>query len=125
MAQRARRPTALAYDSSQIASYLFSKVLILVTLGAAVTFTAKQHTANRHNEVQNFHRSSALRTYRALLAASHDEAVQDAILQQAAQAIFSPSETGYSKGSGSYDNSPMVQLIQGLGKDHSSTPPAS
>ena len=113
----------LGADPSQIASYLFSKLLILATLGAAVTFTAKQYTANRHNAVQNFHRSSALRTYRALLAASRDEAVHDAILQQAAQAIFAPSDTGYSKGVGSYDNSPMVQLVQGLGKGQSSQPP--
>ena len=112
-----------AANPSDIATYLFGKVLILVTLGAAVAFTAKQYAANRHNAVQNFHRSSALRTYRALLAASRDEAVHDAILQQAAQAIFSPSDTGYSKNAGGYDHSPMVQLFQGLTKN-GSPPPA-
>ncbi len=98
---------------AQVASLIFGKVLILGSVGAAVAFTAKQYAANRHNAVQNFHRSSALRTYRALLAATRDEAVHDAILNQAAQAIFAASDTGYSKSSTGYDHAPMVQLIQG------------
>lgn len=109
-------------DAGQIASHLFSKALILFTLGAALTFSAKQYSANRHNAVQNYHRSSALRTYRALLAATRDEAVHQAILQQAAQAIFSPSDTGYSKHAAQYDQTPIVQLVQGMTKD--GTPPA-
>lgn len=103
-------------DAGQIASHLFGKLLILATLGGAVTFVARQYGANRHNAIQNFHRSSALRTYRALLSASRDEAVHEAILQQAAQTIFSPSDTGYSKHAAAYDQSPVVQLIQGMSK---------
>lgn len=103
-------------DAGQIASHLFGKLLILATLGGTVTFAARQYGANRHNAIQNFHRSSALRTYRALLAASRDEAVHEAILHQAAQTIFSPSDTGYSKQATAYDQSPVVQLIQGMSK---------
>jgi len=104
-------------DAGQIATHLFGKVLILVTVGAGLTFSARQYSANRHNAVQNYHRSSALRTYRALLSATRDEAVHEAILQQAAQAIFSPSDTGYSKHAAQYDQSPIVQLVQGMTKD--------
>ncbi|WP_337661206.1 hypothetical protein [Erythrobacter sp. Alg231-14] len=115
-------PLAKGADAGQLATHLFSKALILFTLGAALTFSAKQYSANRHNAVQNYHRSSALRTYRALLAATRDEAVHEAILQQAAQAIFSPSDTGYSKHAAQYDQTPIVQLVQGMTKD--GTPPA-
>jgi len=104
-------------DSGKIASYLFGKLLILATVSAAVTFAAKQYSANRHNAVQNFHRSSALRTYRALLAASRDEAVHEAILHQAAQAIFAPSDTGYSKHGATNEQQPMLQLFQGITKN--------
>lgn len=106
-------------DAGQIAIHLFGKLLILATVGAAVTFSAKQYGASKHNAIQNFHRSSSLRTYRALLAATNDEAVHEAILQQAAQAIFSPSETGYSKHGAAFDQSPVVQLIQGISKNGS------
>lgn len=109
-------------EAGKVASYLFGKLLILATLGAAVTFCAKQYTANRHNAVQNFHRSSALRTYRALLSATRDEAVHEAILHQATQAIFAPTETGYSKHGGSSDQQPLLQLFQGMTKTNTQNP---
>lgn len=101
-------------SSGDVASALFSKFLILATVGATVTFAAKQYGANRHNAVQNLHRSSALRTYRALLAASRDEAVQDAILQQAATAIFAPGDTAYTKSAAQAEYAPLVQLQNGM-----------
>lgn len=103
-------------DTGQIASHIFAKALILATVGGAVTFSAKQFGANKHNAIQNLHRSSALRTYRALLSATRDEAVHEAILQQAAHAIFSPSETGYSKHGTPAEHAPMLQLFQDVTK---------
>lgn len=117
-------PMPQGANTAQIASYLFGKILVLATVGVAVTFAARQHSVNAHNAVQNFHRSSALRTYRALLAASRDEAIHEAMLHQAALAIFAPSDSGYTKGATGADSSPMFQMFQALPKATQQTPQA-
>lgn len=103
--------------TAQIASHIFGKLLCLSTLGAATAFSGRQYSTNKHNAVQNLHRSSALRTYRALLAASRDEAIHEAMLHQAALAIFSPSDTGYLKQPNGSENTPLFQLFQSAASD--------
>lgn len=108
-------PPPIGSGDGVLANYIVGKVLLLGTIGAATGFAAKQYSAHRHNAVQNYHRSSALRTYRALVLASRDEGAHDLILAQAAQAIFNPTDTGYTKPSAG-ENANYLPLVQALTK---------
>lgn len=101
------------YDAIQLA---VSKVLIFAVLAYGGTLSAKNYLAHKHNEVVNRHRQNALATYKAIADAAHDEGARDIVLAHAADCIFSPQETGYSlsKGSGSPDTAPTLQVLPRL-----------
>lgn len=74
-----------------------SKVLYFVVLGFALIQCAKNYAAHRHNEVANRHRQNALLTYTTLTEAGGTVEARDTILQHAAAAIYTPSDSGYIK----------------------------
>ena len=78
-----------------------SKVLVFTVLGYALFFCAKNYGAHRHNAVVNRHRENALRTFRVLAATTHSAENRDIVLNQAAQCIFGPRDSGYIRGGNS------------------------
>ena len=75
-----------------------SKVLVFTVLGSALFFCARNYGAHRHNAVVNRHRENALRTFRVLAATTHSAENRDIVLNQAAQCIFGPRDSGYARG---------------------------
>ncbi|WP_223669073.1 hypothetical protein [Kangiella shandongensis] len=82
------------YDAVQLS---ISKVLIFFVIAYMLFLSAKNFLNHKHNAIINKHRQNALMTHTALVEASGDEGVRDAVLLQAASSIFSPQSTGYTE----------------------------
>ena len=84
------------YDAVQLS---ISKFLIFSVIAYMMFLSAKNFLNHKHNAIVNKHRQNALMTHSALVEASGDQGVRDAVLLQASSCIFSPQSTGYSSGS--------------------------
>jgi hypothetical protein len=71
------------------------KILFLTTLFFLASQAVKNYRTNRHLEVVNRHRATALLTFRTFVDSDKDEQTKSAILLEAARTIFSPVPTGY------------------------------
>jgi hypothetical protein len=80
------------YDAIQLS---ISKVLIFSVMAFMLFLSAKNFLNHKHNAIVNKHRQNALMTHKALVEASNETGVRDAVLIQAASCIFSPQNTGY------------------------------
>lgn len=101
------------YKALQLA---VSKVLIFAVIAYILFLSARNFMSHRHNEVVNRHRQNALATFTALAEATSDAASSDIVLSHAASCIFSPQDTGWTKGDASYpDGVPSLQLIPRIG----------
>lgn len=88
------KPTS-TYDSVQLT---VSKALIFATIFFMLVLCARNYLAHRHNAVVNKHRQNALATYTAIVKAANVPTNSDIVLNKAADCIFTPQSTGYSKG---------------------------
>lgn len=86
------------YESIQLT---VSKILVFTTIASAMYISVRNYAANRHNSVVNRHRQDALSTFHALVEAGSEPAKRDIVLAKAADCIFSPQPTGFSKTEGS------------------------
>lgn len=84
------------YDAVQLS---ISKFLIFSVIAYMMFLSAKNFLNHKHNAIVNKHRQNALMTHAALVEASGDQGVRDAVLLQASSCIFSPQSTGYASGS--------------------------
>jgi hypothetical protein len=101
------------YDAIQLG---ISKVLIFIVIGFMLVLAARNFLAHKHNSIVNKHRSNALLTFRALVDAAGTEERRDIVLTHAAACIFSPQETGYSKGVEKTEIVPsVIQAIPKIG----------
>lgn len=106
------------YRTVQIAT---SKILIFGVIAYILTLCAKNFMSHKHNEIVNRHRQNALATFTALAEATSDAASSDIVLSHAAACIFSPQETGYTKGdSGPSEVVPSLQILPRVGQNLSS-----
>lgn len=98
------------YDAIQLA---ISKFLIFSVLAYLLFLSSKNYLNHKHNSIVNKHRQNALMTHTALVEASGDEGVRDAVLLQAASCIFSPQVTGYAPSADSEASSSrsMVEIM--------------
>ena len=79
---------------------IVGKVLLFAVLSSGAFLSARNFMSHTHNAIVNKHRQNALVTFKALVAASEDEANRDVILTHASACIFSPQNTGYTKSDG-------------------------
>lgn len=80
------------YDAIQLS---ISKFLIFSVMAYMLFLSAKNFLSHKHNAIINKHRQNALMTHAALVEASGNNGIRDAVLLQAASCIFSPQPTGY------------------------------
>ncbi|TXC73241.1 hypothetical protein FSZ31_00280 [Sphingorhabdus soli] len=93
-----------------------SKVLIFGVIAYSVLLCARNFLSHKHNEIINRHRQNALATFTALAEATSDAASSDIVLSHAAACIFSPQETGYTKGDAAHpDGVPALQILPRIG----------
>jgi hypothetical protein len=84
-----------ALESSQI---IAGKVLVFIVLAYVLLLSARNFLSHVHNGIVNRHRQNALLTFNALANAGGTQPTKDIVLSYAASCIYSPQETGYSKG---------------------------
>lgn len=108
-----------AYGAIQIS---ISKVLIFGVIAYGVLLCARNFLSHKHNEIVNRHRQNALSTFTALSEETSDAASSDIVLSHAAACIFSPQDTGYSKGdSKGLEGVPALQILPTIGGASSAT----
>lgn len=100
------------YDAIQLS---ISKVLIFSVIAYMLFLSSKNFLNHKHNAIVNKHRQNALMTHTALVEASGDEGVRDAVLLQAANCIFSPQSTGYTQ-TGESEASNQKSMIEILSR---------
>lgn len=100
------------YDAVQLS---ISKFLVFFVIAYMLFLSAKNFMNHKHNAIINKHRQNALMTHSALVEASGNEGVRDAVLLQASSCIFSPQSTGYAISSES-DLSHQKSMIEILSK---------
>ena len=105
------------YDAIQLT---ISKILIFSTVAYLLFLSARNFLNHKHNAIINKHRLNALLTYQALVEASGDAGVRDAVLLQASSCIFSPQSTGYAAGHET-DISRQKSLVEILSKSATNT----
>lgn len=98
------------YDAIQLS---ISKFLIFSVIAYMMFLSAKNFLNHKHNAIVNKHRQNALMTHSALVEASGEQGVRDAVLLQASSCIFSPQPTGYTSGSESdvSNQKSMVEIL--------------
>lgn len=100
------------YDAIQLS---ISKFLIFSVIAYMMFLSAKNFLNHKHNAIVNKHRQNALMTHSALVEASGDQGVRDAVLLQASSCIFSPQSTGYASGNEN-DNSNQKSMVEILSR---------
>lgn len=90
------------YDTVQLG---ISKILIFAVITYVLFLSARNFLNHKHNAILNKHRQNALMTHKALIEASGDSGVREAIMLQAANCIFLPQPTGYASSNGSSEAS--------------------
>lgn len=89
------------------------RLTVVSALTFFVLFCSRNYAAARHNAVVNKHKVAALKTFRAFIAGTDDQAVKDEILKQAAQAVFVSQSSGFLRGEGdSPSNNQIIQLMR-------------
>jgi hypothetical protein len=95
-------------------------VAIISACFYAVAFCGRTYRAHAHNAVLNRHRANALQSFQAFsLGALKNEAARIAVLNYAAQAIFTPQNSGFAPGGESDGCGPtqqIVELVRNVGK---------
>lgn len=100
------------YDTVQLS---ISKFLIFSVMAYMLFLSAKNFLSHKHNSIVNKHRQNALMTHTALVEASGDQGVRDAVLLQASSCIFSPQSTGYASGN-EHDISNQKSMVEILSR---------
>lgn len=101
------------YDAVQLS---ISKVLIFFVIAYMLFLSARNFLNHKHNAIVNKHRQNALLTHKALVEASGNSGVRDAVLVQAASCIFSPQSTGYTDSKSDGDIASQKSVIEILSK---------
>jgi hypothetical protein len=96
------------YDTVQLG---ISKVLIFAVIAYVLFLSARNFLNHKHNAILNKHRQNALMTHKALIEASGDTGVREAIMLQAASCIFSPQPTGYAGSNEVSSPKSMVEIL--------------
>ncbi len=98
-------------DKSNVYEWIhlgISKAFFFSILVYALFAAIRSFNASIHNSVVNKHRSNALSTYTTIAEAVRDLDKRDIILTKAAECIFDPQPTGFTKESGSESSSPTL-----------------
>lgn len=101
------------YDTIQLG---ISKVLIFSVIAYILFLSARNFLNHKHNAILNKHRQNALMTHKALIEASGDSGVREAVMLQAASCIFSPQSTGYAASDKSGETSSPKSMVEILSK---------
>jgi len=108
-----------ATNTATIINNTISKIILLTGLIYFVTLSIRNYKANRHNQIVNKHKATALNTFKVFIDAAdeNDPQTLNAILLEATRTIFNSVNTGFLNGNtDSADLSPkVIEIFRGIG----------
>jgi len=105
--------------TESLTALVLGKLAILSAMGIAAAVCFRNYAANKHNQVVNIHRASALQTFRGLIGAITDPRHQELVLVKAAESIYNAQPTGFSKHDGADGPQivvPMAPYLAGMAR---------
>ena len=105
-------PTAM-----QLVQAAIPRLIVVFVLTFGMIWSAKNFASSSHNFVVNRHRRNALASFQTFVEGASKAEVKDAVLMQATHAIFTPQDSGYTKGDTSNPISQVVEVFRGIGKE--------
>lgn len=87
--------TESGLDQGQIWQKITTKVVVLGILVTATVWCGKIYRALMHQSANYQHRALSIQTLQAFSAAAKDVQIKDAVVLEAAKAVFSTASTGY------------------------------
>lgn len=99
---------ATPYEAVQLG---LSKLLIFSTIAYLLFICSRTLLAHRHNEIVNKHRQNALLTFNALVDAAGTTETREIVLTHASACIFSPQESGFTKGGSSQSPNSLIEVL--------------
>ncbi len=105
-------PIEGSWDSPVNVHRVLLKIAVLTTLFYLISQCVKNYRVNRHLEVVNRHRATALRTFRTFVEnAKGDTETRQAILLETTKTIFAPVSTGYVESEDDGPNSRIIEMV--------------
>lgn len=102
-------------DQGQIFQKLSTKIVVLALLFSATMWCGRVYKALKHLEAINRHRSVSIQTLKAFVQATSDEHSKNAVIMEAARAVFGPVTTGFVEQPGSGEGDvKVVEWVRGL-----------
>lgn len=102
-------------DQGQLLQKLSTKLVILALLFSATFWCGRVYKALKHLETINRHRAVSIQTLQAFVRAASENQTKDAVLMEAARAVFGNVPTGYVDSSSSGDGDvKVVEWVRGL-----------
>ncbi|MCT8971969.1 hypothetical protein [Microbaculum marinisediminis] len=101
------------YETIQLS---ISKIIIFSALGYLLILFSRNFMAHTHNKILNKHRQNSLMTYKTLANAAGNQENRDVVLLCAAECIFSPRDTGYTKSPGEQSTSSSPSIVNLLSR---------
>ncbi len=102
-------------ESIQVA---LAKLVVLSTLYYSIIWTTKNYNAHNHNSIVNRHRKNSLNSFETFIKASEDDQqTKNAVLLQAAKAIYTAQSTGYNNNdSDTGGSNQIIEILRGFSK---------
>lgn len=101
-------------NSAQTINRIFVKIVLLAGVFYVVSVCVKNYKINRHLEVVNKHRATALSTFRTFVEAAGDEDTKKQILLESTKTIFAPVSTGYVTDESDNPESRLIQIAAAI-----------
>lgn len=86
--------------SAEAIQFGIGKALIFASIAYFLLLSSRNYMSHRHNAVVNKHRQNSLVTYRVIMESAQDSANREIILAKAADSIFGPQSTGFTRHDG-------------------------
>lgn len=84
-------------NTALIVQAAINKLVVISLLYFAIVWAARNYSAHRHNQTLNIHRQIALDSFKTFVDVTKGTPVADVVTRIAAQAIFAPQPTGFTK----------------------------
>ena len=96
-------------------NFLAPRLTILLVIGFALVWSARNYASSKHNQVVNRHRQNALNSFETFAKGAQDKETKNAVLLQATQSIFSPQDTAFSKNDPpTAPGAQIIEIVRGI-----------
>lgn len=88
------------------------RLIIVSILTYGLVWSARNYFAAQHNYVVNRHRRNALASFQTFVEGASEKEMKDAVLLEATHAIFTPQDSGFSRGEVPNSGSQVIEMFR-------------